>query len=418
MARITDVEIGDVRCFGGRQSVRTRRITLLVGENGAGKSTFLGCYRTLAKLSNLHDLAEANHFDEPPFHMGGFDSIVRAGKTAFTVCGTFADHCHERVAFTFQAAGDRPVDKAVELLFHGKSGSPRDLRATARAAPDVLLRLESSGSSFDLLPGEVSFRSVSTWLSRYVRDGYLPFAGDLKRLRKTRGRIAAESAAAGFVKLVSLLEKDLPFPEANALQVAAADPSLPPRQRHYEATPGHLPAGDDGELLAFLVDMGKKLGLWGAFHIDRRLDERGTQVFVDTPSGRFNIMDVGYGVHSLMALSSFVYRSAPDAVLLLQQPEIHVHPRAQAALAQWMAESGRSFVIETHSDYFIDRLRICVMKETLAPDELSVVYFEPSEDGSRCRMHSMSVDPQGNFEGAPPGYRSFFLDETRSLLGF
>ena len=71
MARITEVEIGDVRCFDGTQSARTRRITLLVGENGAGKSTFLGCYRTLAKLSNLHDLAEANHFDEPPFHMGG-----------------------------------------------------------------------------------------------------------------------------------------------------------------------------------------------------------------------------------------------------------------------------------------------------------------------------------------------------------
>ena len=95
-----------------------------------------------------------------------------------------------------------------------------------------------------------------------------------------------------------------------------------------------------------------------------------------------------------------------------------MHPRAQAALAQWMAESGRGFVIETHSDHFVDRLRICVMNGTLAPDELSIVYFEPTEDGARSRMHSISVDPQGNLEGAPDGYRSFFLEETRSLLGF
>jgi len=418
MARITEVEIGDVRCFDGTQTARTRRITLLVGENGAGKSTFLGCYRTLAKLCNLHDLAEANHFDEPPFHLGGFDSIVRAGKTAFTVGGTFAGHCHDRVAFTFQAVGGRPVDRAMELRFRGMSGNSRDLRITTPAAPGVLLRLQTSGLTFDLLPGEVSFLSVSTWLSRYVRHGHVPFAGDLNRFRRETRRGTDAATEAGFLKFVSLLTKDLRFPEARAVRAEGLEPTLPPRPRHYDAVPGHLGAGDEGELLAFLADMGRKLGLWGAVHVDRRLDERGAQVFVDTPSGRFNLLDVGYGVHSLMALFSFVHRSAPDTALLLQQPEVHVHPRAQAALAQWMAESGRSFVVETHSDHFVDRLRICVMNETLAPDELSIVYFDRSDAGARCRMHSISVDAQGNLEGAPDGYRSFFLDETRSLLGF
>ena len=170
--------------------------------------------------------------------------------------------------------------------------------------------------------------------------------------------------------------------------------------------------------LPFLADMGKKLGLWSAVHVDRRLDERGAQVFVDAPSGRFNLLDVGYGVHSLLVILGFIYRSAHGAILLLQQPEIHVHPRAQAALARWMAESGRSFMIETHSDHFVDRFRICVMKGTLAPNELSIVYFEPTADGKRSRMHSISVDSRGNLEGAPDGYRSFFLEETRSLLGF
>ena len=418
MARITDIEIGDVRCFDGTQSARTRRITLLVGENGAGKSTFLGCYRTLAKLSNLHDLAEVNHFDEPPFHMGGFDSIVRRGKSAFTVGGTFADHCHDRVAFTFEAIGDRPVDKTVELLFRGRSGRPRDLRATARAAPDVLLRLESAGFSFDLLPGEISFRSVLTWLSRYVRDGYLPFAGDLNVFRReTHGR-ADEVREAGFVKFVSLLTKDLRFPDAHAVLAKGMEPTLSQRKRHDEFAPVHLTAGDEGELLAFLSVTGRELGLWRAVHVRPGLDESGAQVVVDTPGGEFNLADVGYGVHGLMTVLIAIFQSAPGAVLLLQQPEIHLHPRAQAALAQWMAESGRSFVIETHSDYFIDRLRICVMKGILAPDELSIVYFEPSEDGARSRMHSMSVDQQGNLEGEPVGYRSFFLDETQSLLGF
>ena len=417
MARITDVEIGDVRCFEGAQSARTRRITLLVGENGAGKSTFLGCYRTLAKLSNLHDLAEDNHFDEPPFQMGGFDSIARAGKTSFTLGGRFTEHCHDRVAFTFQAVNGRPIDRGMDLRFHGRSDVPQYLHVTTRATPDVLLRLQSAGFSFDLLPGEVSFDSVSTWLSRYVRYGYLPFDGNPKKLRKARGQTNAASEA-GFAKFVSWLTKDFRFPSDGALRADALEPTLPPRRRQYDAAPDHLAASDEGKLVAFLGDTGEKLGLWSGVHVKRRLDKLGAQVFVDTPNGRFNLLDVGYGVHSLMVIFGFIYRSAPETVLLLQQPELHVHPRAQAALAQWMAESGRSFVIETHSDHFVDRFRICVMKGALAPDELSIIYFEPTADGTRSRMHSIAVDSQGNFEGAPDGYRAFFLEETRSLLGF
>ena len=263
MARITDVEVGDVRCFEGTQSARTRRITLLVGENGAGKSTFLGCYRALTKLSNLHDLAEENHFDEPPFPLGPFDAIARAGKTCFTVGGTFAEHCHDRIAFTFEADGGWPVDRAMEGRLRGMSGIPQDLRITTPRTPDVFLRLQSAGMTFDLLPGEISYRSVSTWLSRYVRHGHLPFAGDLSIFRReTRRRIDDESEA-GFLRFVSLLTKDFRFPDAHALRAEGLEPMLPPRQRRYDAVPDHLAGRDEGELLAFLADMGKRSGALG-----------------------------------------------------------------------------------------------------------------------------------------------------------
>ncbi len=102
MTRIRELQLADVRCFDGAQSARLgRRITLLVGENSTGKSTFMGCYKTFAKLANLHDLAEENHFDETPFHMGGFESIALSGKTEFTVGGLFEKHCHDGASFSF-----------------------------------------------------------------------------------------------------------------------------------------------------------------------------------------------------------------------------------------------------------------------------------------------------------------------------
>ena len=418
MAKITNIELENVRCFADRQSARTGRVTLLVGENGSGKSTFLGCYKAVAKLAALHDLAEDNHFDAAPFYMGGFASIARRDATAFTVGARFADHCHESIAFTFRPDrnGNLPVDREMKLCYRGNNEALHNLHFTAPEAADILLHVQASGFAFDLLQGEFSFRSVSTWLSRYVRNGHLPFSGE-PRVFRHRARQNSAAREGGFLKLVNLLRRAPLFPDLGALPVDAPGAETSPRQREYPSTPAHLLADDDG-FFTFLDEMGKVLGLWRTVSVEPAPGGREVQVLVDTPHGRFNLLDAGYGVHSLLQVLGALYNAAPDAVLLLQQPEVHVHPKAQAALAEWMATSGRSFVIETHSDHVVDRFRICVMKGLLDPDDLSIVYFEPSTDGSSSTIHSISVDPQGNLHGEPDGYRKFFLQETKSLLGF
>ena len=419
MARITNLEIENVRCFAGRQSARTGRITLLVGENGTGKSTFLGCYNTVAKLATLHDLPETNHFDDTRFSMGTFDSIARRGVTDFTVGARLADHCHDSIAFTFRANDrNQPIDREMKLHYRGSNGGIRTLHFTAPEAGDVLLRVRTSKFSFDLLPGEISFQSVSTWLSRYIRHGYLPFGGEISVFRRGARAQNYPAREPAFLRFTSLLSQELPFPDPDALSVDAPSSVLVPRQREYVSIPDHLRSDNDSEFFAFLNEMGTVLGLWKTVCVEPSPNTEGMQVLVDTPKGQFNLMDVGYGVHSMLEVLGTLHHATPDAVILLQQPEVHVHPRAQAALAEWMVKSGRRFVIETHSDHVIDRFRICVMKELLAPEDLSIVYFESSADGTSSTIHSISVDPQGNLQGEPAGYRSFFLQESRSLLGF
>ena len=79
MSALTSLSLTNVRCFEGTQQARLPRITVLVGDNSAGKSTFLGSFRALAKLTSLDDLNDENHFDEPPFGMGSFATIARSG---------------------------------------------------------------------------------------------------------------------------------------------------------------------------------------------------------------------------------------------------------------------------------------------------------------------------------------------------
>ena len=119
-------------------------------------------------------------------------------------------------------------------------------------------------------------------------------------------------------------------------------------------------------------------------------------------------------VDMLTTENEFSQPSGKTCTFLLQQPEVHLHPRAQAELASIFVESytksSNRFLIETHSDYLIDRFRIAVRKGLLAADSVSVLYFEPNANGVTIR--NMSLDENGNLMDVPDGYRSFFEMET------
>ena len=73
-------------------------------------------------------------------------------------------------------------------------------------------------------------------------------------------------------------------------------------------------------------------------------------------------------------------------------------------------------MVETHSDYIIDRVRMDVRdgKTGLKPEDVSILYFERGE--ADVKIHSIGLDEQGNVLDAPEGYRQFFADElTRSI---
>ena len=133
---------------------------------------------------------------------------------------------------------------------------------------------------------------------------------------------------------------------------------------------------------------------------------------------KHNLIDVGYGVsQALPVITELLRQDAPNQ-FLLQQPE--VHPRAQAALGSLfcqIASPDRQLVVETHSDYLLDRVRMEARDGTagLKPDDVSILFFERID--LDVRIHSLKIDAQGNIVGAPNIYRQFFMEETTRSLG-
>ena len=81
-----------------------------------------------------------------------------------------------------------------------------------------------------------------------------------------------------------------------------------------------------------------------------------------------------------------------------------------------LAASGRNrLIVETHSDYLIDRVRMDVRDEQIKASDVMILYFEQGKGG--VKIHPIEIDAAGNITGVPAGYRRFFLDEQRRFLG-
>ena len=133
-----------------------------------------------------------------------------------------------------------------------------------------------------------------------------------------------------------------------------------------------------------------------------------------------NLIDVGYGVSQVLPVVTELLRTDAPSVFLLQQPEVHLHPSAQAALGSLFCQIAgpkRQLVVETHSDHLLSRVRMDVRdgEGNLKPEDVSILFFERRD--LDVHIHSLRIDDEGNILDAPPGYRRFFMEETtRSLL--
>ena len=134
-----------------------------------------------------------------------------------------------------------------------------------------------------------------------------------------------------------------------------------------------------------------------------------------------SLIDVGYSVSQILHILVPILREKTESRFLLQQPELHLHPRTQAQLASFLINMHKAFnhgfVVETHSDYIVDRTRIEIMKGNINPEMVSLIYFQPVSDGNKIKVHNIDLDKQANLIGAPTSFRDFFMRESDQLLG-
>lgn len=128
-----------------------------------------------------------------------------------------------------------------------------------------------------------------------------------------------------------------------------------------------------------------------------------------SPAGPVNIVTEGFGTNSLIMLLLQLVAAAPGATVMIEEPEIHLHPKAQADLAEVLAAEAlagdKQVIMTTHSEHITGRLLTLVAERTLTPEDLAIYAFAKDADTGACSANPLKINDDGGVEG---GVRDFF----------
>jgi hypothetical protein len=432
-------------------------VTFLVGENSTGKTSVLTALRVLCGYSAW----VLGRFQVGDEGLGGFSDFASNGVPWFQI--GYVRH---------QPTGENHYD-AVLVTFTGRG-------SLVPWVLDVQLRTSSIEVRFHHAHGALFYRkqtavadamsSMREWVKQdpVSEEGLVAIDEEVPNPFAPLGMITASfaSESRAFEEAMDEFMKH----QADRLDAmvkggtATASLSVPPRpsplpmtmnwtdelewlapiragpRRSYDSVAqspspegDHVPwrirgLSDRSKLREGIRDYGQKSGLY---------DDIETRKFGDTEDAPFelrvrlgdrapNLVNVGYGVsQALPVVTSLLDPGRRGAWYALQQPEVHLHPRAQAALGELLfdmalAPHWKRFLVETHSDYVVDRFRHRMRKAAAsgAPvPSARVLFFE--RIGDRNVVHAMPLAANGDYpEAQPEAFRKFFLEEELQNLGY
>ena len=429
------VTLENFRCFRERQTARLAPLTLLVGENSAGKTSFLALIQALRRAAASFS---APDFKEEPYDLGSFDEIAhhRGGRgsradsfeAGFRACNETGDFIDFDMTFARRGTAPVPVrwrlsDDEKDVWIECRTQEDRSWQVYLGISEGVWEKKVSARWSNDIVP-----QLHLTILILMERPSNFTALKDEKRLDRNdlepiRGLLTSHGIVPGDL-YASAPVRSRPH--------RTYDPSRLARDPEGDHVPMYLASIRDDKtkwdaLKDALETFGAAAGLFDEISI-RPLGKGGSapfQVQVRKSGKRIkgplrNLIDVGYGVSQVLPVVAELLRADAPPMFLLQQPEVHLHPSAQAALGSLfcrLAGWERQLVVETHSDHLLDRVRMDVRdgEGSLKPEDVSILFFERGD--LDARIHSLRLDGQGNVLDAPPGYGQFFLDEQRRSLG-
>lgn len=396
-------------------SLKLRPITILIGPNRSGKSGVLQALTCFKQSLGSHDLILDGNF----INLGTYQDVVRRGQQRITL-KTAGSSIFEESLFPFDT---KRVSYAYEATFE------RGRIVACQSGYNGALDLKSRWSSVEekeraIEPPKITFRtdaSVSLGLNSEV--GLPIVISGTSHSPETKGIV--EAASRSLQSIISVIREDI-----NRIHLVPAIRGFdqPSFELDVEAFQDFAVAGNPSvqatraaSSLAYNRDLEEKISSWtkritGVSITVRLVPKRRVVLESTEHKSRINVINEGFGLNQLVYLLAQIAIAPPKSLLLIEDPEIHLHPKAQAELADIFAEIAREnkqLLITSHSEHMLFRFLTNVAEKRLAHGDLSVYYFEKNEV---TKARELKVNEKGMIEGGLSGFFEADVTELRRYI--
>ena len=128
----------------------------------------------------------------------------------------------------------------------------------------------------------------------------------------------------------------------------------------------------------------------------------------------------GFGITQVLPIVIAALAAKPEDLLLIENPEVHLHPAAQVQMGQFLAKvahSGIQIILETHSDHILNGVRRAVKEGILSADQAVIHFFRPRSDNG-SQVVSPVLDSTGNIDAWPDGFFDQFDKDMNHFAGW
>ncbi len=165
----------------------------------------------------------------------------------------------------------------------------------------------------------------------------------------------------------------------------------------------------------------KDLGLISSFDVERISEDTNLYRVVvrrSPLSTSVLLTDVGFGVSQILPVLVLLAYVPEGSTVVLEQPEIHLHPSVQAGLADIILETALvrrvQVILESHSEHLLRRLQLRVAEEAAGPDDIGLYFCD--HDGTKSEIRKLDLNLFGEIENWPADFFGDPFGETAAIV--
>lgn len=425
---LTHLKLENFKIWRSTGPIRLASITLLLGTNSSGKSSLIQSLLLIRQTvkgddPNL-DLNLGNPDADDSVTMGRFkDLLCRHGAASESTSANqvgiefrWSEHGEAERSTLFSARYVKGPAGSAELAFLrlGKDGQGFSVQRRKAGIYRMSLATQAKhlGQSADFRPQRSFAFSAATinklgaraepikpigpaLLDELSRIIYL---GPLRRLAQRdyvwAGRMPAHIGDDGAKAVDALIASGV----ARQLALKRKKP-LPPEAQLFEQTIHWL----------------KEMNLADGLSIRALGGSARYALMIENDGQASNLKDVGVGVSQVIPVIVAALFAQPGHIVIVEEPESHLHPLAQSKLAELFArvskERNIQFIVETHSEHLFRRMQTLIAKRQITPKGTAMYFVE--REGSAAQLRPLDLDDLGRVKNWPDGFFGDALGETR-----